>query len=70
MHAAPVSPDNLMVLLGKIAGPVDTPYEGGTFYVNIELPRECVVGNGGENGLLQYETCRPLQPGFLVSYPL
>lgn len=30
--------DNIRRWKGKIFGPKDTPYEGGTFYVDIEIP--------------------------------
>ena len=30
--------DNLRFLEGTIAGPPDTPYEGGTFKLSIEIP--------------------------------
>jgi len=30
--------DNLRKWKGKIFGPKDTPYEGGTFIVDIEIP--------------------------------
>lgn len=52
-----VSPkaDNLARLVGTIPGPIGTPYEGGTFQIDITLPgtfppfrclavRPCVVG--------------------------
>lgn len=29
---------NISHLTGTIAGPVDTPYEGGTFLIDIRLP--------------------------------
>lgn len=32
--------DNLRHWKGKIFGPKDTPYEGGTFIVDIEIPQE------------------------------
>lgn len=30
--------DNLARLIGKISGPVGTPYEGGIFQIDITLP--------------------------------
>lgn len=30
--------NNLFHLKAKITGPVDTPYHGGTYYLNIQLP--------------------------------
>ncbi|KAI7755944.1 hypothetical protein M8C21_023315 [Ambrosia artemisiifolia] len=30
--------DNLINLIGTIPGPVGTPYEGGTFKIDIDLP--------------------------------
>lgn len=37
----PVS-DNLVHLTGTIPGPIGTPYEGGTFHIDITLPGICV----------------------------
>ncbi|KPM09119.1 ubiquitin-conjugating enzyme E2Ka-like protein [Sarcoptes scabiei] len=36
-HIKPVN-DNLLNLKGYIVGPVDTPFEGGTFNVEIKIP--------------------------------
>ena len=38
MSAELVDPANMMHLRGWFAGPPDTPYAGGTFYVDISLP--------------------------------
>ena len=32
--------DNFMVLTGELVGPPDTPYEGGTFVLDIKLPQD------------------------------
>lgn len=36
----PVRDDDLTHLKGMFRGPPDTPYEGGTFYVDIKIPSE------------------------------
>ncbi|KAL1070755.1 hypothetical protein V6Z11_D11G044300 [Gossypium hirsutum] len=33
-----LKPDNLTRLVGSIAGPLGTPYEGGSFQIHIALP--------------------------------
>jgi ubiquitin-protein ligase len=38
--ASPISDSDLTHLAARIRGPVDTPYEGGVFHVDIVLPRE------------------------------
>jgi ubiquitin-conjugating enzyme (huntingtin interacting protein 2) len=38
--ASPVTPGNLRHLKGTIKGPEGTPYEGGVFTVNIEIPKQ------------------------------
>jgi ubiquitin-conjugating enzyme (huntingtin interacting protein 2) len=38
--AVPVAPGNLKHLKGTIKGPEGTPYEGGVFAVNIEIPKQ------------------------------
>jgi ubiquitin-conjugating enzyme (huntingtin interacting protein 2) len=40
VKALPVNPDNLRALKGTIKGPDGTPYEGGVFTVNIEIPKQ------------------------------
>lgn len=42
-HIKPVN-DNLLNLKGYIVGPVDTPFEGGTFNVEIKS-KFCFFGN-------------------------
>jgi ubiquitin-conjugating enzyme (huntingtin interacting protein 2) len=38
VSARPLDESNLRVLRGAIKGPVDTPYEGGIFHVDITIP--------------------------------
>jgi ubiquitin-conjugating enzyme (huntingtin interacting protein 2) len=38
--AVPISPDDITHLRGKFRGPPGTPYEGGTFAVDIKIPNE------------------------------
>jgi hypothetical protein len=38
MHAELIDGSNIMHLRGWFPGPPETPYEGGTYYVDIQLP--------------------------------
>jgi ubiquitin-conjugating enzyme (huntingtin interacting protein 2) len=38
--AQPVAADDIMHLKASFLGPPDTPYEGGTFVVDIKIPQE------------------------------
>ena len=40
VKAVPVQPDNPRVLKGTIKGPEGTPYEGGIFQININIPKQ------------------------------
>ena len=40
VKAVPVNPDNPRNLKGTIKGPEGTPYEGGIFQINIDIPRQ------------------------------
>ena len=40
VKAVPVTPDNLRVLVGTIKGPEGTPYEGGIFQIDIDIPKQ------------------------------
>lgn len=40
VKAVPVRPDNLRVLIGTIKGPEGTPYEGGIFQIDIDIPKQ------------------------------
>lgn len=40
IHASPVNGDDLTHLRGTFQGPPGTPYEGGTFIVDIKLPQD------------------------------
>jgi ubiquitin-conjugating enzyme (huntingtin interacting protein 2) len=40
VKAAPVSPGNLRHLTGTIQGPMGTPYEGGVFEIDIQIPKQ------------------------------
>lgn len=42
--AEPVSPDDLMLWRAKIAGPPDSPYEGGIFYLDVTIPKNYPYG--------------------------
>ena len=40
VKAVPVNPDNPRVLKGTIKGPQGTPYEGGVFQIDINIPKQ------------------------------
>lgn len=39
-YTAGLKEDNLFEWIATILGPVDSPYEGGIFFVNIQIPIE------------------------------
>ena len=40
IHTQPVHGDDITHLMASFPGPPDTPYEGGTYYVDIKIPIE------------------------------